>query len=504
VSRSDGLHHVIKPSTYASTSASEDAVLPEQQLTWSEEEEKRLVRKVDWIVMTLLILGFGALQLDRGNIGNALTDYFLEDVGITQDQFNIGQQLLSVGIVLLEIPSNLVLYRLGPRAWISGQIFAWGLVALFQAFQKGVGAFMATRLRLGLGESGFIPASLYCITTFYKRGETSKRFSWFFLGNMIALASGNLLAYGILQMRGICGLAGWQWMFILEGLFTILVSFIFAAFFPKDPAHPIPLLGIRYFNERESAILAQRVLRDDPSKLKKSHTISKTQLLNALSNWRAYPHLILTLCAVAPATTLGSYAPTLVATLGYGRLRSNALVSVGWWIQIVLNVCLGYIADKTKQRGLCTLAGLSLWWGFCLGNFILADSTYKSAKYALLTLALSVENIWHPINGSWLALNSRSPAERSITMAMFITAANAAGIIGSQLFQSSDSPHYRTGWAAIFALLTVAMICCIVANIQYRVLNSKNPIRAVIVAEAEGEDGAREAAFGIERLRYQL
>ena len=100
--------------------------------------------------------------------GNALTDFFFRDVSITQDQFNIGQQLLSLGIVLLEvsdddprlqkasltdvvpqIPSNLVLYRIGPSLWISGQIIAWGLVALFQAFQHGVPAFMITRLLLG-------------------------------------------------------------------------------------------------------------------------------------------------------------------------------------------------------------------------------------------------------------------------------------------------------------------------------------------------------------------
>lgn len=92
---------------------------------------------------------FFFLQLDRGNIGNALTDNFLKDVGITQFQYNIGQQLLSAGIVILEIPSNLMLYRFGPRIWISGQIFAWGLVGTFQAFQSGLGGFLSTRLLLG-------------------------------------------------------------------------------------------------------------------------------------------------------------------------------------------------------------------------------------------------------------------------------------------------------------------------------------------------------------------
>lgn len=164
---------------------------------WTAEEETKLVRMLDLTVMPLLILGFSGLQLDCGNIGNALTDFFFRDVGITQSQFNVGQQLLSLGIVLLEIPSNLVLYRVGPSIWISCQIFVWGLVATFQAFQKGVAAFMVTRLLLGLCESGFIPAGLFTITLWYKREETSKRFAWFFIGNMVAQAVSGLLAYGM-------------------------------------------------------------------------------------------------------------------------------------------------------------------------------------------------------------------------------------------------------------------------------------------------------------------
>ena len=147
--------------------------------------------------MPLLTLVFFALNLDRGNIGNALTDNFLKDVGITQFQYNIGQQLLSAGIVILEIPSNLLLYRFGPRTWISGQIFAWGLVATFQAFQKGLGAYLSTRLLLGLCEAGFIPGGLYVLSTYYKKEETGRRFAIYFFGNNLATACAGLLAYGM-------------------------------------------------------------------------------------------------------------------------------------------------------------------------------------------------------------------------------------------------------------------------------------------------------------------
>ncbi|KEZ40897.1 hypothetical protein SAPIO_CDS7896 [Scedosporium apiospermum] len=207
------------------------------QLEWTEEEEKALVRKVDFLLMPLLILGFFALQLDRGNIGNALTDFFLNDVGITQNQFNFGQQLLALGIILLEIPSNIVLYRVGPTLWIGGQIVAWGLVATFQAFQKGLGPYLATRLLLGL------------------------------------------------HMRGIAGLAGWQWLFILEGVFTILIGIAFILAVPFSTAKPVSVLGFRYFTESESRILTERVLRDDPSKAQLGRNVSWKELKAVVGNW---------------------------------------------------------------------------------------------------------------------------------------------------------------------------------------------------------------------------
>jgi len=90
-----------------------------------------------------------------------------------------------------------MLYRFGPRIWISGQIFAWGLVATFQAFQKGLGGFLSTRLLLGLCEAGFIPGGLYTLSMYYKKRETSRRFALYFLGQNLATACSGLLAYGM-------------------------------------------------------------------------------------------------------------------------------------------------------------------------------------------------------------------------------------------------------------------------------------------------------------------
>jgi predicted MFS family arabinose efflux permease len=115
--------------------------------------------------MPLLTLGFFCLQLDRGNISNAITDNMMEDIGITQNQFNVGQQMLSLGIVLFEIPSNMILYRVGPGKWLTLQLFLFGTVSTFQSFQNSYGSFIASRFLLGVTESGFIPGGLWTLST---------------------------------------------------------------------------------------------------------------------------------------------------------------------------------------------------------------------------------------------------------------------------------------------------------------------------------------------------
>lgn len=445
------------------------------QPDWTEEEEKKLVRKIDMILMPLLVLPFIALQLDRGNMGNAVTDNFMEDVGISQAQYNVGQQLLSAGIVVLEIPSNLVLYRLGPQIWISFQIFAWGLVATFQAFQKGLGAYLATRLLLGLMEAGFIPASLYAITTWYKTKEMSVRFAIFFFGNYVAQAASGLIAYGVLHMRGVAGLTGWQWLFIIEGLYTVLAGVIYMAFYPKSRDEPVPFTRLTYFNEREKHIISQRVILDDPSKVSGPRkTISTKELGWALSDWTLYPHCLLTICALAPSSTYSSYGPKQIISFGYEKLQSNALYSIGLWIQLFTSLGFSFWADKLKKRGIPVGTALALWWGFNLGAFIVRRSDNHGERLAMMIMALAFSNIWHPLNSSWLAINARSPADRSIKMACIVMSANLAGIVGNQIFQPSDSPTYTVGRAVNVILISVALAFCLLQNGLYRVLNVRN------------------------------
>lgn len=194
--------------------------------------------------------------------------------------------MLSLGIVLFEIPSNMILYRVGPGKWLTLQLFLFGTVSLFQAFQNSYSSFIATRFLLGMTESGFIPGGLWTLSTWYTRSETAKRVMFFYFGNQFGQASSKLLAYGILHMRGVGGKPGWFWLFAIMGSFTIGAGAVLGFCLPDSFKNPCStfLPNISWFNEREIHILRSRVLLDEPMKGKKKKRIGKAGFKKAVSH----------------------------------------------------------------------------------------------------------------------------------------------------------------------------------------------------------------------------
>ncbi|KAK2594057.1 hypothetical protein QQS21_008242 [Conoideocrella luteorostrata] len=411
---------------------SDQEVAVSRVVDWSIDEERKAKRKLDLIVMPILTLGFFCLQLDRGNMANAITDRFMEDVGINQDQFNVGQQMLSLGIVLTEIPSNMILYRVGPGKWLTLQLFLFGIVSTFQAFQRGYGAFIATRFLLGITESGFIPGGLWTLSTWYTRDETAKRVMIFYFGNQIGQASAKLLAYGILHMRGVGGQPGWFWLFALMGAFTVLGGFIYGFFLPDSFQNPHStfLPKVSWFTERELHILQTRVLIDDPMKGKKKRTIGLDAFKRAFTDWRIWAHFLITLSNNGPQRAFDTYAPSIVSSFGFGNLVSNAMAAVGLFLQVPVSFAFSWFSDRLL-RG---VRYFGVVWTQMFGTFS------------------------HPLNIAWLSLACQDSEQRALAMAGVIMNANIAGIYGAQIFRADDKPLYRRGFSVAIAVLSFGLV----------------------------------------------
>ncbi|TQV98684.1 MFS transporter [Cordyceps javanica] len=415
---------------------------------WTPEEEKKAKRKLDLIIMPILTLGFFCLQLDRGNMANAITDNFMRDVGINQDQFNIGQQMLSLGIVLTEIPANMILYRVGPGRWLTLQLFLFGTVSTFQAFQRGYGAFVATRFLLGITESGFIPGGLWTLSTWYTRTETAKRVMVFYFGNQVGQASAKLLAFGILHMRGVGGQPGWFWLFALMGAFTVLSGLVFGFCLPDSFRNPRSTFLPRYswFSPREIHILQSRFL-----------------------DWRIWTHFLITLCNNGPQRAFDTYAPSIVTSFGFAGLSSNALAAVGLFLQVPLSFAFSWFSDKFNRRGETVMVGL---FGHLLGyilNRAFTQVSSRGVRYFGVVWTQMFGTFSHPLNIAWLSLTCHDSEQRALAMAGVIMNANIAGIYGAQIFRSDDKPLYRRGFSVAIAILSFGFVLSVARWVDERI-----------------------------------
>ncbi|KAK8026740.1 major facilitator superfamily domain-containing protein [Apiospora marii] len=433
---------------------------PNRVVDWSPEEERKAKRKLDLIIMPILTLGFFCLQLDRGNMANAITDRFMEDVGIDQNQFNVGQQMLSLGIVLTEIPSNMILYRVGPGRWLTLQLFLFGLVSTFQSFQRGYAPFLATRLLLGVAESGFIPGGLYTLSTWYTRSETAKRVMVFYFGNQAGQASAKLLAYGILHMRGVGGQPGWFWLFALMGAFTVLSGFVFGFCLPDSFQNPHSTFLPRFswFTARELHVLQTRVLLDDPMKGRKKSRIGRDAFQRAFTDWRCWAHFIITLCDNGPQRAFDTYAPSIVTSFGFGNLVSNAMAAVGLFLQVPVSFAFSWVSDHFNLRGETVMLGF-----FChlLGyifNRAFTDVNLRGVRYFGVVWTQVFGTFSHPLNIAWLSLTCKDSEQRALAMAGVIMGANIAGIYGAQIFRQDDRPLYRRGFSVAIAVLCLGFV----------------------------------------------
>ncbi|KAH9896383.1 MFS general substrate transporter [Xylariomycetidae sp. FL2044] len=464
------------------------------QPDWTPAEEAALRRKIDRFLLPLLALGFFALQMDRINIGNALTDTILQDLNITTNQINVGNQLMSAGIILLEIPSNIILQKVGPQKWLSFQILAWSTVATLQVFINNYGSYLATRVLLGLLESGYIPGALYTLSTWYKRDETSLRVSLFFLGNLLAAATVSLIGAGILTLSGRHGIAGWRWLFLIEGAISIAFGLLATACLPKRPDSPVMMItGNRrgWLTERERHIAVARVVLDDPQKALGAIEIKKDDLFSTFAKPHIWLHVLICVLSNTPVNALQTYTPSIIKSLGFDTTTANALNAVPLFIAILLVLCLSKAADRTGHRGPFALIG-QLW--ALIAYICMRESRFVTNKwnhYASVVASGAVNSVVHILNIGWLSLNCKTPQERSVAMAMIIMAANCGGLIGAQVFRSEDAPVYQKAFTIVLAL-AAACITVLLAQLTGYLYSNRKTDRSANghVADSRVEDGA--------------
>jgi MFS family permease len=179
--------------------------------------------KIGWRLMPILILAYIFNYLDRNNVGFAgLT--MNQAIGLTATEFGFGAGVFFVGYCLLEIPSNIALHRVGARLWLARIMISWGLMSAATALAVGPNSFYALRLLLGATEAGFFPGVAFYLGTWFPAQYRTRMIAWFMVAIPVSSVIGGPLSGWLLTMNGVGGIAGWQWMFLIEGLPVVLIG----------------------------------------------------------------------------------------------------------------------------------------------------------------------------------------------------------------------------------------------------------------------------------------
>lgn len=304
--------------------------------------------------------------------------------------------------------------------------------------------FLISRSILGLCEAGYIPGAIYTLSTWYTKRELAKCVAVFFFGMFGGNAISPLLASGILKLRGHHGLKGWQWLFLIEGIFTMTVSLILLFLLAGSPNQPRPLLspGLIRFTPSDQEILQHRIEEDNPETKDGAQgmRIPVSLVWKTLKHYRRWPHFISTFAVFSTWSPLTTYTPTIIMALGFNRIQANALACVGGFIALAIVFFFGWLSDRTNKRGFTAIAAQACYLLILRITRSVHPHVGNWSRWGLWTFVNALAVGYHPVHNSWVQLNCQDPRERSISIAMWVMSAISGLMVGTQYFRADDLP----------------------------------------------------------------
>ncbi|KAK6530481.1 hypothetical protein TWF694_003833 [Orbilia ellipsospora] len=420
------------------------------------EEERKLVRKIDLIILPTMFLMYLLSYMDRTNIGNAKIAGMQADLKLTSGEYSVSLVVFFIGYVLCEVPSNMILSKVNPSAYIPFMMFLWGIVTICMGFIKTYHHLVGLRVIVGVLESAFAPGIMMLLSSWYKKSEQSKRFAIYISAAILSGAFGGLLAGAITSgLEGAHGIRGWRWLFIVEGAATSGWAIVAYFILPNFPA-----TSQNKFTPREIELAIARLATENVTARSADHKgIGHLKALKIAftSSWEIYP-LTLGYMTIVGSSTLSYFYPTLVAGLGYTAHKAQYMTVPIYAVAFVVNLVNGVFADKFhRYRGLI-IAG---WMTLAFVTSAIVVGTYSLVgRYVLLVLMAA--GLW-TANGCGLSyggatFGSMDPEVRAIALAFMNGMGNLASIYGAYLFPSEDAPKYLMGFGVTTGMCFVGIV----------------------------------------------
>ena len=349
-----------------------DAAIAENRVS-----EERVYAKVTWRIIPFLFLCYVVAYLDRVNVGFAKLQ-MVADLKFSETVFGLGAGLFFIGYFLFEVPSNVILHNVGARIWIARIMITWGVISALTLYASSEMSFYALRFLLGLAEAGFFPGIILYLTYWYPAERRGRIVTLFMTAIALSSVIGAPISGWIMQnLNGVNGLAGWQWMFLLEGIPSVLVG-LFTIYYLDDS-----ITQAGWLSDAEKALLAQRIAEDNTHK--EALSVSQT-----LFNSRVWLLGLIYFCFVLGLYGVGFWLPTIIKALGVKSLFDvGLLTAIPYAVATVGMVLVSRSADARRERRwhvvIPALAGSV---GLVLSTLLSGDPAMAMAALSLATFGI--------------------------------------------------------------------------------------------------------------------
>ena len=299
-------------------------------------EADAILRRAAWRLVPLILAMYIAAFLNRVNVGFAALT-MNQDLGFSPEVFGWGTGVFFLGYLVFEVPSNLIMEKVGARLWLARIMITWALVSMAFAFVQGPVMFFLLRFMLGLAEAGFYPGVLLYFTYWFPAATRARILAIFCMGIPVSNIIGSPLSGWLMGFSGY-GFKGWQWMYLLEGIPTLALGFVTLWGLPDSPAKA------KFLSAREKEIVLARLKQDPKGEV---HGFGPM-----LKDWRVWALIVPDFTIVFGIYALGFWMPQMVHAMGYSIKQTSYILIIPYTASLAVLWIIGLSSDRTGKRAL--------------------------------------------------------------------------------------------------------------------------------------------------------
>ncbi len=344
----------------------------------SSAEEDRIYAKVGWRLIPFLVLCYVVSYLDRVNVGFAKLQ-MLKDLNLSDAVYGLGAGIFFIGYFIFEVPSNLILHRVGARVWIARIMITWGIVSAAMMFTNSEATFYVLRFLLGAAEAGFFPGIVLYLTYWYPSARRGRMTTMFMLAIPLSGLIGGPISGWIMSSFSSHGLAGWQWLYLLEGIPAIIVGIVVLFYLDDriEKAH--------WLTDSEKAVLVRNIKAEEQTK-------EEPSILTAMSMPRVWIMAFTYFGFVMGLYGVGFWLPSIIKNTGVSStLEIGLLSAIPNLFAIIGMILIARSSDRMRERRWhlaipAVVAALGLIWSTSAGGVVTSMIALTIANVGIITV----------------------------------------------------------------------------------------------------------------------